>query len=109
MYIEQAINNCKEYCTGIKVNLVTIQMLRSADGIAITAQDEINLKRALEYLEDILKRSYKMKITRKKKHKLRFAPKILENINIKMDNDALKQVSRFKYLGTIFTEDGKIK
>ena len=55
VYIEQAINECKEYCTGIKVNGVRKQMLRFADDIAITAQDEINLKRALETLDDILK------------------------------------------------------
>jgi hypothetical protein len=32
-----------------------------------------------------------------------------ENINIKMDDDALKQVPKFKYLGSIVTEDGKNK
>ena len=40
-------------------------MLRFADDIAIVAQDEINLKRALESLDDILKGNYKMKINRK--------------------------------------------
>jgi len=85
MYIEQAINEFKEYCTGInplnaelnpichllallgahhilhvsrirvKVNGMRMQMLKFADDIAIIAQDEINLKRALESLGDILK------------------------------------------------------
>ena len=32
-----------------------------------------------------------------------------ENINIKMDEDALKQVPKFKYLYSIFTEDRKNK
>ena len=32
-----------------------------------------------------------------------------ENINIKMDDDVLKQVPKFKYLGSIFTEDGENK
>jgi len=32
-----------------------------------------------------------------------------ENINIKMDDDALKQKPKFKYLGSIFTEDWKNK
>jgi hypothetical protein len=32
-----------------------------------------------------------------------------ENINIKMDENALKQVPKFKFLGSIFTEDGKNK
>ena len=53
----------------IKVNGMTIQMLRFADGIPIIAQDEINSKRALESLDNILKCNYKMKINRKK-HKL---------------------------------------
>jgi hypothetical protein len=30
-----------------------------------------------------------------------------ENINIKMDDETLKQVSEFKYLVSIFTKDGK--
>jgi fumarylacetoacetate (FAA) hydrolase family protein len=32
-----------------------------------------------------------------------------ENINIKMDDDALNQVTKLKYLGSIITEDGKNK
>ena len=32
-----------------------------------------------------------------------------ENINIKTDDDALKQVPKVKYLGNIFTEYGKNK
>ena len=43
-----------------------IKVLRFADDIAIIAQEETNLKRALESLDDILKNNYKMKINRKK-------------------------------------------
>jgi hypothetical protein len=32
-----------------------------------------------------------------------------ENIHIKMDDDTLRQVPKFQYLGSIFTEDGKNK
>ena len=35
--------------------------------------------------------------------------KDFEIINIKMDDNALKQVPKFKYLGSAFTEDGKMK
>ena len=83
IYIEQAINKCKVYCTGIKLNEMRIQMLRFADDIAIIAQNEINLKRALESLDDILKSTYKMKINRKKKNKLWSAPKILKILILK--------------------------
>jgi hypothetical protein len=50
IYIEQAINECKEYYTGMRVNGMRIQMLKFAYDIA---QDEINLKRAFESLDDI--------------------------------------------------------
>jgi hypothetical protein len=66
IYVQQAINECKECCSGIKVNRIRIQMLSFADDIAIMAQGEINLKRALESLEDILKIKQKVKINRKK-------------------------------------------
>ena len=45
-----------------------IELLRSADDVVIRAQDEINLKIALESLDDILERNYKMKINRKKQN-----------------------------------------
>jgi len=32
-----------------------------------------------------------------------------EKINIKLDDDVLKQVPKFKYLGITFTEDGENK
>jgi hypothetical protein len=54
MYTEQAINERKEYCTGIKVNGKRIQMLRFADDTSVIAQDEIKLKGALECLDDIV-------------------------------------------------------
>jgi len=108
IYIKQAINECKEYCTGIKVNGVRIQMLRFADYIAIIVQDEINLKRALESLDDILKSNYKMKINRKKIDVM-VCSKDIKNINNKMDDNALGQVPKFKYQGSIITEDGKNK
>jgi hypothetical protein len=50
VYNREAINKFKGYCTEMR-----IQKLRSADDIAVIAQDEINLKRALECLDDIFK------------------------------------------------------
>jgi len=61
---------------------VRIQILRCADDIAIIVQDEINLKRALESLDDILKSNYKMKINRKKQ-KIWFAATILKILILK--------------------------
>ena len=66
-------------------------MLRYADDAVIRAQDEINLKRALDSL-GILKRNYKKEIKRIKTEVM-VCSKDPENINIKMDDDAQKQVS----------------
>ena len=72
----------QRYCTGIKVEGVTIQMLSFADDIAIIMQDEINLNRALESLDDILKCNYEMKINRIK-IEIMVCSKDPENIHIK--------------------------
>ena len=95
IYTEQDINECKKYCTGIKVNGVRIQMLRFADDVAIIVQDEIHLKRALENLDDILKSNYKIKINRKKTEVM-VCFKDFEIINMKMDDNTLKQIPKFK-------------
>jgi len=87
-----------------------IQMLRFADGIVIIVQDEINLKKALESLDAILKSNYKMKINRGgKKTEVMVCSQAPGSINIKADDNALQQVPKFKYLGSIFTENGKNK
>ena len=83
-------------------------MLRFADGTAIEALEEINLKRALERLEDILERNYKMKINRITAEFMACS-KNRENINIIMDDDVLKQVPKFKCPGSLFKEDGENK
>jgi len=62
------------------------------------------LKRTLENLGDILKNKYKVKINGgKKKTEVVVCSKDPEN-NIKMDDDALKQVPKFKYLGSILVQ-----
>jgi hypothetical protein len=83
------------YCTGIKVKGLRIQMLKFADNIAIIVQDEMNLKRALERLDDILKSNYEMKINRIKIEGV-VCSKNPENIYIRKDDDAPKQVPTFK-------------
>jgi hypothetical protein len=90
------------------VNGMGIQMLRFADDMAIIAQDEVNLKGALVSLDGILKSSCKMKINGIRIEVL-VCFKNPENIVITMDDDALKQETKFKYLGSILTEEGKNK
>jgi len=49
-----------------------------------------------------------MEINRKKTEVM-FCSQDPKNINIKMDDDALQQVPKFKYLDSMFTESGKNK
>ena len=44
-----------------------------------------------------------------KKTEVMVCSKDFENINITMDDNTLKQVPKFKYIGSIITEDGKNK
>jgi hypothetical protein len=71
-------------------------MLRFADDLASRAQDEINLKRSLASLDDILKSNYKMKMNRGKTEEM-VCSKDPENIYIKMDEEALMQVPKLYY------------
>jgi hypothetical protein len=50
----------------------------------------------------------KVQIFNRKTTEVMVCSKDPEN-NIKMDDDALKQAPKFKYIGSIFTEDGKNK
>ena len=44
-----------------------------------------------------------------KKKEVTVCSKYFENINIRMDDNALKREPKFKYLGSIITEDGQNK
>ena len=90
------------------LNAMGIQMLRFADDIAIKAQEKINLKRALESLDEILNSNYRIKINRIKAEVI-VCYKNRDNINIKLDDDIQKQVPKFKYLRSLFRLDEEHK
>ena len=50
-----------------------------------------------------------MKINWKNKTEVMVCSKDFENINITMDDSTLKQVPKFKFLGSVMTEDKKNK
>jgi hypothetical protein len=58
MFQTKAVEKIKTHCVFsnfIKINGMRIEMLMFADDTAIMAQVEINLKRALEIINDVLK------------------------------------------------------
>ncbi|KAI5714823.1 hypothetical protein M8J77_005970 [Diaphorina citri] len=105
IYIEKAIEECKECCTGIVLNGVRIQMLRFADDIALLAPDEFNLKRSLECMNEVLA-EYKMKMNMTKIEIL-VSKREAETVNIRVNGCELKQSKSFKYLGSNITENAK--
>lgn len=106
IYIEQAIKECKECCTGILLSGRRIQMLRFADDIAIVAPDEWNLRRSLECMDEVMREKYHMNINMKKTEVM-MCSKETEQVNIRIRENNLKQTKAFKYLGSTISEDGK--
>ncbi|KAL1448654.1 hypothetical protein WDU94_014026 [Cyamophila willieti] len=80
-------------------------MLRFADDIAVLAQDEFNLKRSLEVMNEVFEK-YKMKINMKKTEIL-VCSKEREEVNIIINNEKIKQIDTFKYLGSNITRDAR--
>ncbi|KAI5729179.1 hypothetical protein M8J77_026485 [Diaphorina citri] len=105
IYIEKAIEESKEVCTGIVLNGVRVQMLRFADDIAVLAPDEQNLKRSLECMDEVLNK-YKMKINMRKTE-IMACTKETEAVNILVNRQPIKQTKTFKYLGSTITENAK--
>lgn len=105
IYIEKAIEKCKECCTGIVLNGVRIQMLRFADDIALLAPDESNLKRSLECMNEVLT-EYKMKINMTKTEIL-VSTREAESVTIRVNGCELKQSKSFQYLGSKITDNAK--
>ena len=52
-------------------------------------------------------RKYNMKINKQKTETMKIS-RTPSQANIQIDNTRVKQISEFKYLGSIFTEDGKL-
>uniref|UniRef100_A0A8D8TBA0 Reverse transcriptase domain-containing protein n=1 Tax=Cacopsylla melanoneura TaxID=428564 RepID=A0A8D8TBA0_9HEMI len=105
IYIEKAIEKCKEYCTGILLNDTRVQMIRFADDIAVLAPDEFNLKRILDCMNDIFE-EFNMKINMNKTEIL-LCSQQPEEVNITVNNTTIKQTKSFKYLGSSITEDAQ--
>uniref|UniRef100_A0A8D8YBS6 Craniofacial development protein 2 n=1 Tax=Cacopsylla melanoneura TaxID=428564 RepID=A0A8D8YBS6_9HEMI len=105
IYIEKAIEEIKECCTGILLSGKRVQMLRFADDIAVLAPDEFNLKRSLETMNEVFEK-YRMRINMKKTEIL-VCSKEREEVNIYVKEERIKQINTFKYLGSNITEDAK--
>jgi|UniRef100_A0A2S2QM29 hypothetical protein len=84
-------------------------MLRFADDIAIIAENEKDLKKILETLEQVMEKELHMKINTKKTKVLVCSRyNIRSRIKLK-DGETIEQVEDFIYLGSTINSDGRSK
>lgn len=93
---------------GIKVGGNIINDVRFADDQAMVSGTEEGLQTMMNRLEEIAKK-YDMKINVKKTKVMVVSKEAGKKINITIDGKMIEQVDKFKYLGSIITEDGKSK
>ncbi|KAL4084163.1 hypothetical protein QTP88_027996 [Uroleucon formosanum] len=110
-YIQEAIDIIREKIQlGIKINDRKIDMLRFADDIAVMAENEGELQRMLRCMEETLLNELSMKINTQKTKVLVCSRNnnITTRIHLQ-NNQEIKQVEEFAYLGSIVSKDDRSK
>jgi uncharacterized membrane protein len=101
----EAINNIEK---GVKVGGKMIKAIRYADDKAIVSSTEEGLQVLMDNLNEVTKK-YGMKINVKKTKVMCIARKKVDKMKIEIDGQLVEQVSQFKYLGSVISEDGYCK
>jgi len=91
---------------GIKVGGKLLQDVRFADDQAMVASSELGLQKLLDGLVRAAKQ-YDMKINVKKTKVMRMSRSGKGNIKILIDGQLVEQVTKFKYLGSLISGDGR--
>ena len=104
LYSEFMITEALDEMEGVKFNGVNLTNLRYADDAVILAENEENLQKMMESLNNKCK-EYGMAINAKKTMVMVIGAKAETKCNITIDGLALEQVKRYKYLGSWITED----
>ena len=99
----EAMENIEE---GIVVGGQLISDVRFADDQGMVASTEEGLQKLMNKLNDTAKKC-NMKIIVQKTKLMVISKDGEEEINIKIDGQRLKQVTNFKYLGSIISNDGR--
>ena len=111
IYVEQPIKEIRETLLrnkiGIKVGGEIISFLRFADDIALLANNEHDLKRALEEMARCFHKYHLIINWQKTKVMLCQKSDRIRRINIQIGNQLLEQVEQFKYLGSLINQDGR--
>ena len=111
LHSEEAINEINEEIKniGVKVQRKTIEISRFADDIALLANTERELEKALNVTETVFN-NYNMKINIRKTKLVACKTKSgKKRLNIKIDKEKIGDISEFCYLGSKIPRDGRYR
>ena len=106
IYAEAMMKESLEYLEeGIKVGGEVVKTIRFADDKAVVCSTKEGLQRMISEIDRATER-YGMKINTSKTKVMRIARRQGPPINIMIGNEPVGEVSQFKYLGSIITQEG---
>ena len=97
--------NLRECGKGIRVGGELNKDVKYADDQGMVANTEAGLQNLMDRLNTTAKH-YDMKINIKKTKAMVFSRNVRERVNITVEGQSVEQVSKFKYLGSLVSEDG---
>ena len=103
MMMVEALEDVEE---GIRVGGELISDVRFADDQGMVASNESELQRLMDRLY-VSAKNFDMKINVKKTKSMVVSRKGEGTVNIMVEGQRVEQVKRFKYLGSLITEDGR--
>ena len=90
---------------GVKVGGSLLKDIRFADDQGMIAETEQRLQNIMNRLNDVSK-EYGMKINIKKTKVMRVSKQGGGNVNVVLNEERIKQVAQFCYLGSLITDNG---
>src|SRR6478609_6456300 len=103
MMMKEAFENVEE---GIRVGGELIEDVKYADDQGMVANTEAGLQSLMDSLNTTAKH-YDMKINIKKTKAMVVSRNGGERVNITVEGQSVEQVSKFRYLGSLISEDGR--
>jgi hypothetical protein len=91
---------------GVKVNGRLVKDVRFADDQGMIASNEEGLQKLMDALVNTAAK-YDMKVNVKKTKVMKISKKDNSKLKIIIDGQCVEQVKKFKYLGSLITEDGR--
>src|SRR5215469_5114643 len=106
LYSEMIMREIKEF-EGIRLNGYNINNLRYADDMVLVADSEGKLQGLLNVLNEVSERK-RLKINKSKTEVMVISRAVINpRVNIRIEDNLVKQVGRFNYQGSLINEDGR--